>query len=113
MAKLRGLGQRIEETRTARGISASALARLVGVTPAAVWNWENNDTMPRVEAFAEIAKVLGVTEEFLRKGTTAGTAPTSGRKSVASIIEQARNDIAELTELPPGRVRVNVEFATS
>jgi transcriptional regulator with XRE-family HTH domain len=112
MIKSTGIGSRITETRTARGISRSALAKLVGVTPAAVWNWEENDTMPRMEALSETAKVLGVTEEFLRKGNGSGAKP-SGRLSVAAIIEQARNEIAVLTELPVSRVKVNVEFATN
>src|SRR5436190_2224367 len=64
------ISQRISDTREARGISASELARLVGVTPTAVWNWEKNRTTPRRPALEQIAKVLGVTIGFLLTGTT-------------------------------------------
>jgi transcriptional regulator with XRE-family HTH domain len=50
-------------------MSASDLARLAGVTPAAVWNWEKNGVVPRRETLAQVAQVLGVTKEYLRTGT--------------------------------------------
>jgi transcriptional regulator with XRE-family HTH domain len=113
MSKFNGMGKRIADTRKERRMSASALAKLVRVTPTAVWNWEKNGTMPRVEVFAEIAKVLGVSEEYLRSGNGASDSSKLGRQSIAAIIDQARNDIAALTGLPPDRVKLNVEFATS
>jgi transcriptional regulator with XRE-family HTH domain len=60
--------QRLKETREARSMSASDLARLANVTPTAVWNWEKNGVVPRRETLAQIAQVLGVTKEFLRTG---------------------------------------------
>jgi transcriptional regulator with XRE-family HTH domain len=60
--------QRLRETREARSMSASDLARLADVTPTAVWNWEKNGVAPRRETLAQIAQVLGVTKEFLRTG---------------------------------------------
>src|SRR5438874_77480 len=114
MGKPGGMGSRIEQTRTARGISRSALAKLVGVTPAAVWNWEENDTKPRLAALTETAKVLGVTEEYLTKGAGTGSpAPPSPRQTVAVIIEDARNEIALLMGLPPSRVQLKLETATN
>ena len=66
MAK--NFSQRLKETREARSMSASDLARLADVTPTAVWNWEKNGVVPRRETLAQIAQVLGVTKEFLRTG---------------------------------------------
>lgn len=60
--------QRLRETREARSMSASDLARLADVTPTAVWNWEKNGVVPRRETLAQVAQVLGVTKEFLRTG---------------------------------------------
>lgn len=60
---------RLRDTREARSMSASDLARLLGVTPTAVWNWEKNGVVPRHDTLVQIAQVLGVTTEFLRAGT--------------------------------------------
>jgi transcriptional regulator with XRE-family HTH domain len=60
--------QRLKETREARSMSASDLARLADVTPTAVWNWEKNGVVPRREKLSQVAQVLGVTKEFLRTG---------------------------------------------
>lgn len=49
-------------------MSASDLARLVDVSPTAVWNWEKNDVIPRRDTLAQIAQVLGVSRDFLRTG---------------------------------------------
>jgi transcriptional regulator with XRE-family HTH domain len=64
----KGFSQRLKETREARSMSASDLARLVDVSPTAVWNWEKNDVTPRRDTLAQIAQVLGVSRDFLRTG---------------------------------------------
>jgi transcriptional regulator with XRE-family HTH domain len=42
-------GVRVQKAREARGLKASDLARLVGVTPTAVWNWENKGRRPHAD----------------------------------------------------------------
>ncbi len=59
------ISRRIIETREARGFTASDLARLTNVSPAAVWNWEKNGTKPRPDTLTSIAKALGVSPEYL------------------------------------------------
>jgi transcriptional regulator with XRE-family HTH domain len=106
--------KRIQEKRIERGITASAFARLVGVTPTAVWNWENNSTMPRGAALEAIAKVLGVTTHFLLTGEGGGEkaqAPKTG-DSVASIIEDARKRLAQATGLSLDRIKLSLQFTT-
>jgi len=101
-------------------MSASDLARSVGVTPTAVWNWENNGTQPRPETVSSLAKLLTVSKEFLisaideRRDTRGTTSDDEGgaRMTVAQVIESAKNQIAKLSGLPPERVKVSVEFAT-
>jgi transcriptional regulator with XRE-family HTH domain len=112
MTAAKGIASRIATTRTARGFSRSEFARLVGVTPTAVWNWEETGTTPRSGVLTTIAKVLGVSEGFLKTGTEA-VASSQSPKTIAAIIETARNDIAASTGLPPSRIKVHVEFATS
>jgi len=101
------IGDRIAETRDARGFSASDLARLTGVTPTAVWNWEKNGTTPRPEALASIAKALAVTPEYILTGASEAR---SGQTSVPEVINNAEAAIAELSGMPRERVKIRVEF---
>jgi transcriptional regulator with XRE-family HTH domain len=106
------IGQRIQRTREERGMSASELARLVHVTPTAVWNWERNGTQPRPNALAGIARALGVTTEFLISGDTeqAPQEQRSNTATVAQIIENAKAQIAALTGYPLERVRLQLQL---
>ena len=102
---------RIGNLRKARGISRAELARLVNVTSTAVWNWEVNGTIPRVETLASAAQVLGVSESHLRTGTE--DAVVAHTSSLAAIIDRATNEIAASTGVPRSRVKLHVEFVPS
>lgn len=106
---VRGLSNRISRTREERGMSASDLARLLDVSPTAVWNWEKNGVTPRPDMLASIAQVLGVSEVFLLTGGSNTVAADSNR-TVAEVIEDAQREIASITGMPGDRVRVRVEF---
>jgi transcriptional regulator with XRE-family HTH domain len=111
------IAKRIKETREARGITASEFARLVGVTPTAVWNWEKNSITPRRPALEAIAKVLGVTISFLltgreELGEVKQDAVPQTVGSVASILEDARARLAQATGLTLERIKMNVQFIT-
>jgi transcriptional regulator with XRE-family HTH domain len=60
--------ERIKDLRRQKSLSASAFAKLANVTPASVWQWENNGTSPRSETLTAIADTLGVTKDFLLFG---------------------------------------------
>jgi transcriptional regulator with XRE-family HTH domain len=108
------ISKRIKETREARGITASELARLVGVTPTAVWNWEKNSITPRRPALEQIAKVLGVSIPFLLTGKEeiGQVDETRTVGTVASILEDAKAKLVEATGLAPDRIKLNVQFVT-
>ncbi len=55
------LGKRIAAAREAKGLSASALARLIGVSRAAVAQWEADETAPTAENLQKISQALDVT----------------------------------------------------
>jgi transcriptional regulator with XRE-family HTH domain len=63
-----GIAERIRILRGKRDLSATAFAKLAHVTPAAVWQWENNGTEPRDATLATIAQTFGVTKDFLLTG---------------------------------------------
>jgi transcriptional regulator with XRE-family HTH domain len=102
------LSARIRELREARGLSASDLARSVGVTPTAVWNWEKNGIKPRSDALAAISDALGVTTNYLLTGDSGND--DQSRRTVAHILDEAQAEIAVATGLAPERVRIHVEF---
>jgi transcriptional regulator with XRE-family HTH domain len=118
------MGQRIERTRQERRLSAAELARKLGVTSTAVWNWEKNGRHPRHAVLSDLSKTLGVSIEWLRSGSvervnggqlieTAARENGNGNgkvQTVAQIIETARNQIAMLTGVPFERVKIHVEF---
>jgi transcriptional regulator with XRE-family HTH domain len=107
------ISERIKTTREARGITASELARLVGVTPTAVWNWEKNSITPRRPALEAVAKVLGVSTAFLVYGVEAEVAaPPQEMASVASILDDARARLAKATGLAIDRIKLNLQFMT-
>ena len=107
------IGSRIKGLRVATGLSKSELARMAGVTPTAVWNWEENGIVPRSGAFAMAAIALGVSEAFLRTGTGNTAATPSAPRTVAMIIEAARSEIAAVTGIPLNNVRLSMEFVSN
>ena len=104
------IGSRIRSAREARGMSKSELARLVKVSPTAVWNWEENDRKPHSETLTSLAKVLAVSPEYLFSGNGASTDIERNKETVADVVEDARSRIARLTGFAPEKVRIRVEF---
>jgi transcriptional regulator with XRE-family HTH domain len=49
-------------------MSATDLAKLLRVTPVAIWMWEKRGTMPRATTLEAMAEIFGVTQEFLLTG---------------------------------------------
>ncbi len=101
------LGDRIRETRTKRGMNQSQLAKLVKVSPTAVWNWEANGVTPRPPMVSAIAKALGVSEAFLLTGQ--GAVPP--QRTAADIIAGAAAEIAALNGVPTSRVKIDWQIA--
>lgn len=56
---------RIKELREARGMTASELARTIGVAKTSVREWEKENVIPSVYAAYKTAKALGVTIEYM------------------------------------------------
>jgi len=58
-------GPRVKELRRHRGLRVGELARAVGVSPASVWQWENNGRHPRESTAEAVAHALGVEVGYL------------------------------------------------
>ncbi len=59
------LGQRISGLRVSLGWSQVELAKRLGVVKQTVSNWENENIQPSIEMLIRLAKLFGVTTDFL------------------------------------------------
>ncbi len=59
------LHQRIGELRAARGWSQVELAKRLGVVKQTVSNWENGNIQPSIEMLVRLAKLFGVSTDYL------------------------------------------------
>ena len=59
------LGKRILEIRSGLGWSQVELAKRLRVAKQTVSNWENDNIQPSIEMLVRIAKLFGVTTDFL------------------------------------------------
>ena len=107
---------RIRASREKVGISPSEFARRVGVTPTCVHNWEkeHHPTFPRQPTLGKVLEVLQVSEEFLRNGNTSAPSPQTSntQRSVAEVLDRAREQIALCVGVPKQRIRVTVEVTS-
>jgi Zn-dependent peptidase ImmA (M78 family)/transcriptional regulator with XRE-family HTH domain len=83
------VGERLRAAREARGINATALAELVGITPAAIWHYEKGTQSPRPEVMRAIAEKLSLpVRHFLR----AMPAPSVGSGFYRSMSAATKTD---------------------
>jgi transcriptional regulator with XRE-family HTH domain len=66
-----GFAKRIKQLRMQKSMNAAALARLLDVTPAAIWTWEKKGSTPRESTLDAIAKAFDTSKEFLVTGKKA------------------------------------------
>ena len=59
------LKERICELRTAVGWSQVELAKRLGVTKQTVSNWENDNIQPSIEMLIRLAKLFGVSTDYM------------------------------------------------
>jgi transcriptional regulator with XRE-family HTH domain len=124
-----GVGKRIKDCREAKKISQATLAKLVGLSTAAIWNWETKGTVPRPETLSKVADALGVSENYLFDGgdrlasSIVSSKPTESLRApliralvrpsmdtVAEEVERVKAKIAELTGFDISQVRLRLEF---
>jgi transcriptional regulator with XRE-family HTH domain len=62
------IGDRIKELRIKNNYNQEELAKLLGVTSRAVSGWETDYRFPRAKMLEDIAKIFGVTTDYLLNG---------------------------------------------
>lgn len=58
-------GERLRELREMQGLSAKSLGKIIGVSDAAILNWENNINDIKGEYLIKLAKYFDVTTDYL------------------------------------------------
>jgi transcriptional regulator with XRE-family HTH domain len=110
---------RLRVLRENRRLSKTALAKQVGVSTTCVWNWEEGNTEPRPENLMALSKALNAPVAYLQNGSEwdeapsanpAATPPPYGGVTLAEVIADAKNRIAQLAGIPPEKVNVSLEY---
>lgn len=68
MTGIDGFGARLGYARTTAGLTQAELAKRIHYTKAAIQNWEYGRRLPRIDAVAQLAEVLGVSVNYLITG---------------------------------------------
>jgi transcriptional regulator with XRE-family HTH domain len=125
-SKEMSVGARIRDEREAQKMSQAQLAKQVGLSSAAIWNWETKGRVPRPQVLAKVAEVLSVSEEYLAEGRNGAVSPTETKKiiqtpeqaapaqssdqraTVAELLQRTRVRIAELTGFSPDQIKLTL-----
>ena len=89
------LGERIKRLREGLNLRPSELARLVGVPPQYIDNWENRGHRPSPRYLGALAEALGVGQQQLLTGRTPGLSRYDDL-SLRELLEQAERAVAAL-----------------
>lgn len=116
--------QRLRAMMANNNINQSDVARQVGYTPTAVWNWLQGNTLPRPETLTALSNLFNVTEDWLRDGDASVVAHDTIRdehdtirdefdddpETITEKINRLRAEIAAATGCEVSRVRLILEF---
>jgi len=101
------IGEKIKHRREDKHITQHELAKQLGITPAAVCQWETKGTVPRAKTLAKIAKALGLREDYLSE-SAASQSVDDEAGSVSAHLEKLKAKVAEAAGIGINRVHVNI-----
>lgn len=101
------IGERIRLARGRLRLPCSGLAKLVGVSGAAVSHWEQGKQCPSVALLPCLSRELRVSVEYLLGGPE-NPIPPAG--SVTEVQRAARHAVAAIMGVAPDRVEVEFRF---
>jgi transcriptional regulator with XRE-family HTH domain len=94
------LGQRLQRLRAAANLTQAKVAAAAGVPVSSLQNWEIDRREPGLRPACRLARVLGVTAEYLAETVPVGQA---GGKAPRPAGPTKRSGAGELPEAPPQR----------
>ena len=80
----------LRTAREAAGLSQRGVARLLGFTPSAVWQWEEGRAVPQPATLARLERLLELEPNAL--GQLLGYAPVDDSGAVASVVDAVQAD---------------------
>lgn len=95
------IGERIRETRQARGMTQKVLGEQAGIAEPTIRKYESDRLHPKYETLEKLAKPLGVTAGYLRDGKTRlgdQLLPVSEENLSLIIDSQLRSNLSALAE---------------
>jgi transcriptional regulator with XRE-family HTH domain len=123
------VGEKIKQRRNDKNLTQHELAKLLGITRAAVCHWETKGTVPRAKTLAKVAEALKVSEQYLTEGSNGadqshsdtakeiqpapeGAPPAQGAEqavvTVAELVERTKERIAKLTGFGPDQIKLTL-----
>ena len=91
-------GQRINKCRKAKKLSQEYIALMLGVTRQAVSKWENDLSIPDTENYINLAKLFGVSVEYLAFGAEDDSASESNQKRENESSESNKKESENIME---------------
>lgn len=109
---------RLRPLREGRMLSKTALAKKLGVSTTCVWNWEEGNTLPRLENLQALSEALDVPIDYLQSGADwDGLEPTGSTPvgtfvapSLSEVIAEAKIRIAHVARISPDKVNVSLDY---
>lgn len=104
-AQYETLGARLERLRKVRGLSKTALANRLGITPTSICYWEQGRSRPRPALLSAVAEILGLSPADLL-----GEAPGPDGDRLFNMVARMRAEIADAAGVSPAKVRISIEM---
>jgi transcriptional regulator with XRE-family HTH domain len=83
------LGMRLRAARKRKKLTGEQLGKVVGVSKAAISQWENDLSLPSVESVVSLCEVLDISADYLLRGSSDDVQPEMLRllKKIAGLDE--------------------------
>ena len=98
-------GDNLKQARTNRKLSQAGLARMLMVSQQTVGSWEVNRTSPPPETIAQIAKVLGVSTNYLLGSATDAATGQSRVLRIPVLGYQRKAPLLNCPKKPSGQTK--------
>lgn len=101
---------KLKNARKKIGITEQSLAEKVGIHVTNIVKYENSKANPRNDVLEKLATVLNTDLQYLVKDDCEKNEIVNKADSLTVVIEEARNKIAELAQVSPDKVNIQVSF---
>lgn len=106
------IGQRIAALRKHAGMSQAELARALGVSPSAVGMYEQGRREPSAAGFVALARIFGVTTDYLLSGIPAGAGDADAlARMVGRLVDLTDTRLEQRGDKPFTRQELALLFA--